>query len=154
MTMPAPVSPRAYGRVTPHYEEWDGQGSLVAFVISKNLHRRQLTPAQRAAVGVDMLPLMEEEGLARMAHGGMRALEARGVIAPPDEAVEREEEDGMAEGAMPGRVNLPYLAKSATGTSGGGVGGNRAPLFIFPVVIGRGLCLNTIGRRLRRGRSA
>jgi len=56
--------------VTPRYQEWDRQGSLVAFVLSKNLYRRQLTAAQRSAVAVDLLPLLEEEGRERMAQGG------------------------------------------------------------------------------------
>lgn len=33
--------------IEPIVKEWDGKGSLVDFVISKNLHRRQLTATQR-----------------------------------------------------------------------------------------------------------
>jgi len=36
--------------VEPHYQEWDGQGSLVSFVVSLNLKRRHLSESQRAMV--------------------------------------------------------------------------------------------------------
>lgn len=44
---------------------WDGQGSLISFVVSLNLHRRHLDSSQRAAVAVEVLPLLEEEARAR-----------------------------------------------------------------------------------------
>lgn len=47
--------------ITPRFRTWDGAGSLVSFVVSLNLHRRHLTPTQAATVGVDALPLYEEE---------------------------------------------------------------------------------------------
>lgn len=39
--------------VEPDYRTWDGQGSLVKFVVSLNLHRRHLTSSQRAMVALD-----------------------------------------------------------------------------------------------------
>ena len=41
-------------------DEW----AIVAYVISKNLRRRQLTAGQRAAVALALVPLIEEERLA------------------------------------------------------------------------------------------
>jgi len=35
----------------PRFREWDKSGSLVSFVVSLNLHRRQLNESQRAIVG-------------------------------------------------------------------------------------------------------
>lgn len=39
---------------TPRFEEWDGRGSLVGFVVSLNLQRRHLTSSQKAAIGVEV----------------------------------------------------------------------------------------------------
>lgn len=37
--------------VEPRYREWSGEGSVVAWVLSVNLHRRHLTDTQRALIG-------------------------------------------------------------------------------------------------------
>lgn len=44
-------------KVEPQYRIWDGQGSLVAFVISLNLHRRHLNESQRAMVAAKVANL-------------------------------------------------------------------------------------------------
>lgn len=59
--------------VKPRFREWDGEGSLVAFVVGKNLHRRHLTPSQLAMVAKDMLPMLEAEAKERMSKGGEMA---------------------------------------------------------------------------------
>jgi hypothetical protein len=57
--------------IPPRFKEWSGNGSLVAFVISANLHRRHLNTSQRAAVAVDLLPWLEGEAKERQRrHGG------------------------------------------------------------------------------------
>lgn len=57
--------------VEPRFVEWDGHGSPVAFVLSRNLHRRHLTQSQRAAIAAEALPLFEEEAKERQRlHGG------------------------------------------------------------------------------------
>lgn len=49
----------------PRFRTWSGQGSLVAFVVSLNLHRRHLTSSQRAVIALDVLPLLEREAKQR-----------------------------------------------------------------------------------------
>lgn len=47
--------------IEPTTREWSGGGSLVAFVLSLNLHRRSLTASQRAAVAVEAKARLEAE---------------------------------------------------------------------------------------------
>jgi ParB-like chromosome segregation protein Spo0J len=56
--------------------EWDQVGTLEDFVIAKNVQRRQLTQAQRAAIAVAFLPKLKEEALARMTSGKSNHTEA------------------------------------------------------------------------------
>lgn len=56
---------------TTHY----GGDSPVAYAISVNQKRRHLTPAQRASVAAEALPLFEEEAKAREREGGRRGAE-------------------------------------------------------------------------------
>lgn len=53
--------------IKPRYRTWSGKGSLVSFAVSLNLHRRHLTSSQRAALAVDVLPMLEEEARERQA---------------------------------------------------------------------------------------
>ena len=48
--------------------EWDGEGSLVEFVIDRNLRRRHLTPSQRAATAARLMPMFEAEAAKRKHH--------------------------------------------------------------------------------------
>jgi ParB-like chromosome segregation protein Spo0J len=53
--------------IEPQFQEWEPDGrSLATFVLSKNIHRRQLTSSQRAAIAVGLLPHLEEEAKSRM----------------------------------------------------------------------------------------
>jgi hypothetical protein len=52
-------------QVSPRFREWDGNGSLVQFVVSLNLKRRHLSSSQKAMVATDMLLLLEEEAKRR-----------------------------------------------------------------------------------------
>jgi hypothetical protein len=51
--------------VPPRYVEWDGVGSPLAFVVSRNLHRRHLNESQRAVIGAQVKAMFEEESQAR-----------------------------------------------------------------------------------------
>jgi len=54
--------------VEPHFTVFDGDDP-VAYVLSKNLHRRHLTSAQKAAIAVEALPLLEEQAKKRQIAG-------------------------------------------------------------------------------------
>lgn len=51
--------------IIPEYRTWNGKGSLVSFVVSLNLHRRHLSSSQKAAVAVELLPMLEAEAKER-----------------------------------------------------------------------------------------
>lgn len=53
--------------IEPRFRTWKGQGSLVSFVVSLNLHRRHLSSSQRAVVVLDVLPMLEAEARERQA---------------------------------------------------------------------------------------
>lgn len=59
------------------FETWDIErhGSLVAFVVSLNLHRRHLDSSQRAAIAVEVLPMLEEEARERQRQAALRRQE-------------------------------------------------------------------------------
>ena len=57
--------------LTPKTREWDGQGSLLEFIVSANLRRRHLKENQRAMVAARMLPQFEVEAEARRKAGGV-----------------------------------------------------------------------------------
>lgn len=58
--------------VEPRYApaQLNGSNSPTLFVISMNLHRRHLTHAERATIGVEMLPLLSEEARERQRKAG------------------------------------------------------------------------------------
>lgn len=55
--------------LSPCYREWNGQGSLVAFVLSINLHRRHLTESLRGMLAARAAAMMEEEARQRQLEG-------------------------------------------------------------------------------------
>ena len=62
--------------VEPRFIEWSGTGSLVQWVIGKNLKRRHLDSGQKAAAAVLAMPLLSEEARKRQqASGGDRKSE-------------------------------------------------------------------------------
>jgi hypothetical protein len=49
-------------KIVPEYREWNGEGgSLLAVMVSKNLHRRHLDASQRAAIAAEVKPKIEAE---------------------------------------------------------------------------------------------
>jgi hypothetical protein len=55
--------------IEPRYQEWDGHGSLVHFVVSRNLQRRHLTAGQRAMLALEVERQFAKEAEKRM-HAG------------------------------------------------------------------------------------
>lgn len=51
--------------IAPNVVEWDGEGSLVSFVVSLNLQRRHLNSSQKALLGAEILPMLEAEAKER-----------------------------------------------------------------------------------------
>jgi len=47
--------------VSPRFCTWNGEGSLTAFVVSMNLHRRHLTSSQRGMLAADIEPALAKE---------------------------------------------------------------------------------------------
>lgn len=74
--------------VKPDFVEWDGIGSLAAFVASKNLRRRHLTFGQRLAVGVAVHEQLAIEAKERQRANGRRKQGIPpGQIDPPQNSV-------------------------------------------------------------------
>jgi ParB-like chromosome segregation protein Spo0J len=62
--------------VPPTFRQWSGEGSLVAFVLSLNLQRRNLSSSQKAAVSTESLPMIMAEAKERQRiNGGDRKSE-------------------------------------------------------------------------------
>ena len=52
-------------KVKPRFVEWDGIGSPIAFVLSRNLHRRHLSESQRSVVAAKAKEMFKEEAAER-----------------------------------------------------------------------------------------
>lgn len=75
--------------VTPRFVQWEEDGSPTTWVLSLNLKRRHLTPAQKACLAVKLIPIYEEEGreAQRLAGGDKKSETARSLgteIVPTD----------------------------------------------------------------------
>ena len=58
--------------IEPALRTWNGEGSLVQFVVSLNLHRRHLTSSQRAAIAAEALEQLKAEAKERQREGGRK----------------------------------------------------------------------------------
>ena len=63
-------------KIEPRFQELNGQGSPMDFVLSMNLHRRHLNESQRALVGARLKPFFEEEARQRKLSGKRADLSA------------------------------------------------------------------------------
>jgi hypothetical protein len=56
----------------PAFQEWDGEGSLVEFVVGLNLHRRHLDTSQRALLATGIVEALKDESDRRIEEGRQR----------------------------------------------------------------------------------
>jgi hypothetical protein len=97
--------------VEPESREWDGNGSLVAFVLSLNRHRRHLTSSQLAAVAVDMLPLLEAEARERQKEAGQQHGRGRGRKVPVKvPGAKRDDGEARKQAAQLAGMNTRYVS--------------------------------------------
>ena len=68
--------------VDPRFRTWDGEGSLIQFVVSLNLHRRHLTSSQRAAAAAEALEQLKIEAKERQREGGKTKVRQKFAEAP------------------------------------------------------------------------
>jgi DNA modification methylase len=66
--------------ILPATQEWNGQGSLVAFVVSLNLHRRHLSSGQKAACGTEVEERLAVEAKERQREAARRGGENSGRV--------------------------------------------------------------------------
>jgi len=74
--------------VEPSFRTWSGEGSLVEFIVSLNLHRRHLTSSQRAMAALDAEPLMAEEAAERHSRAAVEANRRRAEPSQPERLLE------------------------------------------------------------------
>jgi hypothetical protein len=82
----------------PKFRTWDGQGSVVAFVMSQNLHRRHLTPSQRAMVAARAREFYDQQAKARQQQAGGDRKSEKSLRVKLPEAVRSRELAGKAAG--------------------------------------------------------
>lgn len=82
--------------VEPQCQTWPGEGSLVAFVVSLNLHRRHLNSSQRAVIALDMLPMLEAEAKERMVAGAVATNTGSQRIDYPESSIGKATEQAAA----------------------------------------------------------
>ncbi len=98
--------------IAPMYQTWSGNGSLVAFVLAKNFHRRNLTASQRAAIAVTFKGELEteikEEHRAKSSTGGRG--NKKGLVKIDQPFSESPGRDSRAEAAKLANVSEGYGA--------------------------------------------
>lgn len=106
--------------ITPATRTWDGKGSLVAFVVSLNLHRRHLTASQKNALGAEIEPMLAKEAKVRQRRSGENAglsplkLDGKKVVAnvPQQKARARQQAAAIVGGSARGVQDAKAVKKS------------------------------------------
>lgn len=89
--------------IEPRFRGWNGNGSLVSFVVSLNLKRRHLNSSQKAVAAESALPMYEAEARERMLSG---------VKGNPSQKVDQGSDTGKAaeKAAKDFGTNRQYIA--------------------------------------------
>ena len=81
--------------IEPRYQAWTGSGSVVNFVISKNIHRRHLNNHERTVIAERLIEMFSKEAQVRQKNGrpsedkGDAAAKAAAVMNVPKRGVEK-----------------------------------------------------------------
>src|SRR5438128_3664109 len=98
-------------QVPPRFRPYAGEcGSALAFVVTKNLHRRHLTESQRALVAAQLKPLFEEEARQRQS----AALKPGSEPPVPPNLEEREKPEQSGESAHQAAVLMKVSRSSVS----------------------------------------
>jgi len=92
--------------IQPRFRTWDGQGSLVSFVVSLNLHRRHLTSSQRAVIALDVLPMLEAEARERQ----LATLKQGDTLPDPQLFADRDQGEARQQAASLFQTNRQYVS--------------------------------------------
>jgi hypothetical protein len=88
-------------RIEPRYQNWNGKGSLIDFVVAQNIERRHLDASQRALLAATLEPMYAEEAAQAQQEAGVN----RGTMA--------RKADGERRKPLPGKVPVKGF-RSAT----------------------------------------
>ena len=97
--------------VEPKFVEFTG-ADPIAFVLSKNLHRRHLTAAQKAAIAAEALPLLEEKAKERQLSSLKQFRESTTPATPVSQKIEQRDNGNKAaeQAAALTGTNRQYVA--------------------------------------------
>jgi ParB-like chromosome segregation protein Spo0J len=98
--------------IDPPTREWDGNGSLVRFVLSLNLHRRHLSSSQRAALAADIEPMLAAEAKERQRQHGKTApgRNAETLTQKVEQVSDRNKRSAAAQAATLTGTNRQYVS--------------------------------------------
>jgi hypothetical protein len=133
--------------VETRFVRWSGIESPTAYAVSKNLFRRHLTTAERATIGVEMLPMLQEESRRRLATSGPGMLGGRALSANAEPPFTNSEK------AVSDKANPEYKAGACNSYAAA-----AKAVHVAQSTIGRAKVVKDLDpeayERLRRGESA
>ena len=95
--------------VQPRFEEWEGDGDPLEYVLSLNLQRRHLTTGQRAMVATKVVPMLRRNGIRNKTQAAVAAgkpLGVSGTAVGHAQAIVNRGIPGIAKAVEDGTVSL------------------------------------------------